>query len=248
MKNKISGVYSLKALNKKLIYIGSTQDLTHRKATHMYAIRISDKSRGCAAMIEASEEGDFVEFETLEITEDLFSREQYWIDFYKNQDVYELINRFDADRVGGKANDVFKNKLSEVRRNKWKEEEYRNNTVERLSKHSFANGQLNKKVHQFTLSGEYTATFESVKAAAIYIGANQITLSATSRGIKTFKHKGFIFIYDEVLNKLGELLELHHELRTISSEAWEACKNTTNVQRLIDEQSSNNSNTSAQQL
>lgn len=245
----LPGVYCMKAVNSKLIYIGSSNNIGKRKIVHMYHIRHYKTEKGCKEIMDAYHSGDYVEFEVIELCNNYLEREQYWLDFYKGQDHYKLINQFDAIRGGSKSTNDFKLKMSEVMKDRWLNPEYRKTMSEKLKKTQLTSESLSKKVHAFTTSGIYIGAFYSAKAAAYFLSVSQEGLSAAARGKfrGTRKIKNMLFVYDEVLDKLDELLEAHQELRVISSEAWEAAKSSTNVQRLMSEQASNNLNTSVQQ-
>lgn len=233
------GVYCLKAHNSKLIYIGSSKNVGRRKNIHMYSIRKNLIDKGCKAIIDAYFLGDYVSFEVIELCENYLDREQFWLEFYTNQNEFSLINVFDADRNNSKVPNGFREKMSAIRTEKWKDPKYRNTMLDKISKTHFTSEQLSKVVHHFSSSGDYLGTYFSAKTAAILLGILSSCVSGAARGKfgNSFKYKNSLFIYDEVLYKLDELLETHQELRAISSEAWEACKSTKNVQRLMSEQS-----------
>ena len=73
---------------------------------------------------------------SVHISSNLFEREQYWIGFYKNQSVWKLVNVFDADREDSSVPDSFRNKMSLIRKEKWKDEEYRKSQLKRLEKNT----------------------------------------------------------------------------------------------------------------
>lgn len=101
-----------------------------------------------------------------------------------------------------------------------------------------------KAILNLTLDGNFISEYISSKQA----GNSSISTAARGKYRGKFIYKKTIWIYKQlVLFKLDELLETHQELRAISSEAWEAIKSTMNVQRLTDEDSTNNSDTSVQQ-
>lgn len=226
MPNKlfISGVYCIKTLDTKLIYIGSSKNIHQRIALHKSAFKKKDLRRGTTAFFDSPKEK--IVFSLLEECPNYLEREQYWIDFYRNQDVYRIVNVFDADRCNSTCSKEFKDKMSQIRKEKWKDPTYRENTLKKILPTMFTIERLNKKVHVYTAQGIYKGYFKSAKSTAIEMGVNPISIAASARGQfkNKFKHKNFIFIYEQVrvLNKLSELLELHQELRTISSQAWEA--------------------------
>lgn len=248
------GVYLLRASKTKIIYIGSTNNLSKRRAVHMYSIKNNLINIGCKPMIDAYFLGDYVSFEVIEICNNYLEREQYWLNFYKNDVTYKVINVFDADRNKSTIPKAFRTKMSKIREEQWKDPLYRSQQLENLKSTQFKAEDKNKIVHQFDKKGKYIKTFESAKTASILLNLNRISLSTAARGdyMYNFIYKDWIFVYDGVLNKLDELLETrplrYKGLRAISSEALENCKSTMNVQRLIGEQVSNKPNTSVQQL
>jgi hypothetical protein len=245
------GVYCLKAMDSKLIYIGSTNNLYKRKSVHLSQIKMSNVEKGCKSMIDAYNSGDFVIFELIELCDNYLEREQYWLDFYKGQDTYELVNRFDADRNNSSTTQHFRDRMSQVLTKRWEDPVYKVAQLKAGEDTRFTPERLNKPVLQLLVTGTLVEEFPSAKKAAELSGYSSISISAAARGDYrgSFKYKGTIYIYKQlVLDKLDELLETHQELRAISSEAWEAIKSTMNVQRLTSEHSSNNLDTSVQQL
>lgn len=177
-------------------------------------------------MIEASVSGDEVVFEVIEYCNNYIDREQYWIDFYKQQDSYKLVNQFDAERTGTSVTDSFRATMGNVLKKRWENSDYRNSTIEKLKPTMFTAESLSKTVHSFNLDGRHLETYKSAKEAAYFLKYSAISVAAAARGKyrNKFIFKQKIFIYNEVLYKLDELLETHPELRVISSQAWEACK------------------------
>ena len=219
--NKITGVYCIKSLDYKLVYIGSSKDIKHRFSTHKYAIKKKDSKRGIIRLFESKQ----IILEILEITENLLEREQYWIDFYKNQTVWEIINEFDANRNNSTVSDNFRKKMSVIRKEKWKNKEYADKILKSSLKSRFTAERLNKRVHIYLKNGVYKGYIDSAKKTSEVLNLNIISTASASRGNfrNSFKYKDFLFVYEQirVLYKLDELLELHQELRTISSQAWE---------------------------
>ena len=207
-----SGVYALKAHQSKLIYIGSTSNLRVRKNIHFYHIRIKDKHKGCKAIIESSEQGDSITFEVLEVCDNYLQQEQYWIDFFKNQEVFKVVNTFEAKREGSKYPDSFVTKMSNIRKEKWKDLQYRELMLNKLKATQFSPQRLNKKVLCFNTDGLLLYEFESASKAAETLKLNKVSLSAAARGDfrNSHKYKNFVFYY-EVLYKSDKLLE-HPEM------------------------------------
>lgn len=233
-----SGVYAVKALDSKLIYIGSTKQLRTRRNGHMSNIRLKKIDRGCKPIIDAYHLGDFVTFEVLELCDNYLEREQHWMDLYKADKTYTLINQFDADRNGSYTTPEFREKMSQIRRDKWKDPLYRASILVKGEATRFTAERLNKMTHVFFLNGNYMGVFASALEASRHTLVYRQSVSAAARGqyVGKFKCKGYLFVYDWVLDKLDELLEAHQELRVISSQAWEAAKSTRTVQRLTGEQ------------
>ena len=220
-KNEISGVYCLKSIDCKIIYIGSSTNIKRRFALHKSSIKRKDFSRGVSPFFDCKD----LRLEILEETSNLLEREQYWIDFYKNQDIWKLINVFDADRKGSNIQDSFRKKMSSVLKDRWKNPEYRELALSKSKKTRFTSERSNKKVHIYK-NGVYEGYLPSSKKASEILKIPEICLASCARGKYRNKHKyrEYIFVYDQirVLYKLEELLEAHQELRVISSRAWEA--------------------------
>lgn len=234
---KKPGVYALKALDSKLIYIGSSKALQTRRTVHMSNIRHSRIDKGCRLMIDAYHAGDYITFEVLELCDNYVDREQHWLDLYKADNTYTLINQFDADRNNSSTTEDFREKMSTIRKKRWEDPVYRDYILERGKGTRFTADRLNKPTHIF-LKGVYIGKFVSAYYAAQSINGARQSINAAARGNfgGKFKYKDYIIVYDWVLDKLDELLETHHELRAISSQAWEAAKSTRTVQRLTGEQ------------
>lgn len=220
-KNEISGVYCLKAIDCKMIYIGSSSKIKRRFALHKSNIKRKDTKRGVTQLFDCKE----IKLEILEETSNLLEREQYWIDFYKNQDTWKLVNTFDADRRESSIQDSFRKKMSSIAKDRWKNDEYREYILSKSEVSRFTPERLNKKVHIYK-KGVYLGFLPSSKQASEVLNIAETILASCARGKYRNKHqyKDYIFVYDQirVLYKLEELLEAHQELRVISSQAWEA--------------------------
>jgi len=234
----LPGVYALKAHNQRLIYIGSTNNLSKRKAVHLYNIKNNLIGKGCKSIIDAFINGDYITFEVIEVCDNYIEREQHWINIYKLDNSFKIVNQFGAIREGSSSTQDFKDKMSAIRKEKWKDPIYRATMLEKIKTTQMTAERLNKTVYQFSISGKFIKKYISAKDAAQTLNLSAISLAAAARGnyMKSFVYKNMIFIYEGVLYKLDELLETHLELRAISSEAWERWKSTMNVQRLMSEQ------------
>jgi hypothetical protein len=202
------GVYVLKALESKLAYIGSSKNLKVRKSIHFYNIRKKDTKRGVSAIIKAVESGDRVSFEILEYCNNVLEREQYWINHFREYSEFTVVNVFDADRHGSKITDNFRNTMSVIAKERWKNEEYRNKILESSKAHRFTSERLSKEVIQCALDGTIIAHYPSGKKAAEYLGLNNASINAAARGKfrNSHKYNNYLFYY-RVLYKQGELLE-----------------------------------------
>jgi group I intron endonuclease len=116
-----SGIYCLKTSTTKLVYVGASTRLHSRRRIHKYNIKMQDRNRTCAKILDAVLNGDTYEFEVLEVTDNLDEREQYWINHFKNQTEYQLVNVFDAKRKGTTVPTSFRESMSKARLD-WEEE------------------------------------------------------------------------------------------------------------------------------
>jgi hypothetical protein len=216
-----AGIYALVSLKANLIYIGGTRNLQVRKNLHTSTIRGNDAERGCKPMVEAHHDGDEITFGVLEICDNIEEREQYWIEYYRDAPPLRLVNVFDATRSGSSVPEDFRSKLSVIRKEKWKDPEYRQKTTDRLRVTQFTAEQLSKPVLVFGEGGDFKGLWPSARGAAAACGCHPTSVSAAARGDfgGKFKHKGYIFMYLWVLYKLGELLETHQYLRAISNQS-----------------------------
>lgn len=240
----------MKAVDSKLIYVGSSKNLQTRKNIHMSQISKNDIRRGTKALAEAYHHGDYVTFEVIELCDNYLEREQYWINFYRSQDTFLVVNMFDAVREGSRVPDSFRDTMSSVLKERWKDPVYRREALAKLKPTQLTAERLNKPVHVFTRRGEFVATHISAKECARALELREEYVNAAARGRYANRHclKQWILVYNEVLDKLDELLETHQELRAISSEVWRATKSSITVQRLTSEPASNNLDTSVQHL
>jgi hypothetical protein len=140
-----SGVYALIATETNKIYIGSTKCFKTRKNNHMSALRRGDVKKCVSNFLEIYKTGELIEFQILEVCNNYIDREQYWIDFYKNHPTLKLVNVFDAKREESFVPDTFKDKMSNVLKNRWKDNNYRSNTIDRLMKTAYKKGDSSKR-------------------------------------------------------------------------------------------------------
>lgn len=164
-----SGVYALKVYSRNLIYIGSSKQMRIRKNLHFSALRKNDKKRFIEEFLDAFNNNEDIKFEILEICENYLEREQYWIDYYRNSE-FKVVNVFDADRKGSLVSDEFKLKMSSIRKDKWKDSNYREKTLEKILKTSFKKGckGIRSRTTCAKLNTGEIKEFESAKEAALF--------------------------------------------------------------------------------
>lgn len=168
-KENNSGVYALKIETRKLIYIGSSKQMRIRKNLHFSALRKNDKKRFVKEFLEAFNNKEEIKFEVLEICNNYLEREQYWIDYYKNSE-FRVVNIFNANRNGSPVSEEFKSKMSLIRKDKWKDSNYRDETLKRILKTSFKKGckGIRSKVTCAKLETGEIKEFESATQAALF--------------------------------------------------------------------------------
>jgi group I intron endonuclease len=131
-KSKGAVIYQIKNLINKDFYIGSTQNLNKRYYTHLNHIRTNKNT--CTKLIRAVNkygENNF-SFEIIEKCDikNLLNREQYYLDLLNPK--YN-IRKFAESNLGIKRTEEVKFKKSISQKNKWKDEEYRNQHLKSLS-------------------------------------------------------------------------------------------------------------------
>jgi group I intron endonuclease len=170
MKNTYykSGVYALIAVESNKIYIGSTKCFKTRKNNHMSSLKRGDIKKCVSNFLELYRTGELIEFQILEVCDNYVDREQYWIDFYKRHPTLELVNIFDAKRENSFIPDSFRDKMTNVLKDRWKNDNYRNNTINRLMKTAYKKGDISKrcKITFAELLDGTILEFSSAKLAA----------------------------------------------------------------------------------
>lgn len=129
-KNPLKGVYMIKAINSNIVYIGSSKNMQQRRNIHLSCIRREDTKRYCKALHEAFVNGDILEFTILELCDNYLEREQFYIDLYYEDSTVKLANVFDADRINSGASQEFRDKMSAIRKEQWRNLEYRKMKLE----------------------------------------------------------------------------------------------------------------------
>jgi hypothetical protein len=183
-----SGVYALRALENNTVYIGSTKCFKKRKNNHMSNLK--KNSDYMSAFL-----GMTVEFEILEVCDNFVEREQYWIDFYKSNPLFKIINIFDAERVGSNVPQHFRSKISNILKDRWKNLSYRKKTLDRIKATQFVKGQKSErcKVTIAEIENGSQISFPSAKLAAIYFGFKQSSVITYIHRKKSYK--GIKFFY-----------------------------------------------------
>lgn len=241
-----SGVYCIEIVEKDKFYIGSSKNLRIRKNLHYSHIKNKNYDHGNRILIDEFHFGTILRFSILEITDNYLNREQFWIDDFKSKNK-QIINIFDADRLNSNVPDSFKNKMSQVAKNRWKDPAYRAIKLEQNKATQFTPERLNKEVLVFK-NNILIAIYASAKIAAKQMSLNNISLSSAARGKFRDSHiyKGYKFIYKEVLYKQGELLEhpeVDNQQPNLSRNALKG--STTNSRSLTNDVEGSNGNTSA---
>lgn len=132
-KSKGALIYKIKNLINGDFYIGSTQNLVKRYYTHLNHMRKNKNT--CTRLVRAVNkygEENF-SFEIIEKcnVEDILKREQYYLD---NLNPKYNISKTAGSNLGVKRSEEVKLKKSISQKEKWTNEEYRKNHLEKLSK------------------------------------------------------------------------------------------------------------------
>lgn len=138
-KKPIQGVYAIESSISKIVYIGSSANVQLRMNLHKSAIKRADVKRYCKALYDAVMSGEVLTYVILEECSNYLEREQYWIDLCKTKG-FNIINVFNADRKDSLVPDEFRNKMSAILTERWKEPIYRTDTLERLKATQFKKG------------------------------------------------------------------------------------------------------------
>lgn len=145
-KNPINGVYAIEAIQSKIVYVGSSNNVQLRMNLHRAAIKKADKKRMCKALYDAVQNGDTLQYVILEKCDNYLEREQYWISYLRSNG-FNVVNVFDANRNQSQVPQAFRDKMSSVLKERWKDPEYREPTLERLKPTQFKKGSCINRVN-----------------------------------------------------------------------------------------------------
>ena len=115
-----SGIYKITNIENGKFYIGSAVNISGRWSVHKHMLRNNKhKNSYLQCSWNKHNEGSFL-FEVIEIIEDidtLIKREQFYLDLYKcyNRDIGYNINIIANNRLGVKASDITKERISKSR-------------------------------------------------------------------------------------------------------------------------------------
>lgn len=117
------GIYKITNTNNNKIYIGSSVDLLHRKATHISKLNSNSHDNIYLQRSFNKYNGDGFIFDVVEFIEDvnlLIEREQYWIDLFQsyNPELGYNLCRIAGSTLGRKLTEEHKRKLSIAKKGK----------------------------------------------------------------------------------------------------------------------------------
>jgi len=193
MQIKICGVYEIRNILNNNIYIGSSIDISKRWKEH---IRDLNADRHCNSHFQrawnkyGSHNFKFKILETCEpIKDTILHIEQKYLDL---DPVYNICTKA-GNTLGFRYSEESKKKLSEANRKRI----IKKSTIEKHRKNALNseyNKKQRKKVDMFTLEGELINTFNSLQAAAIYMGNKnkRINIRRVCRGISK-KAYGYVW-------------------------------------------------------
>ena len=183
-----SGIYKIENLVNGKFYIGSAERLVKRKNNHLCYLRNGTHTNIKLQRAFNKYGEDYFKFSIIETCENnlLIEREQYYID---SLNPFYNICRIAGRTEGRITSEETKEKIRQARLGKKLSKEHR----EKLRKIDRSLWQ--KKVTQYSLSGDFIEKFDSVNDAAKSVGVSQGTLSAHLTG-RNKTCKGYVFRYD----------------------------------------------------
>lgn len=206
-----SGIYSIINKTNNLIYIGSTNNLQHRKNQHFSLLSLNkhfNKKLQNSWNKYGFDQFEFNVIEECDLTE-LKTKEQFWIDFYQS---YKSKNGFNLVKIAERIilSDETKNKISKNHSRYWKNKkfaiEHRNNMKKNSNKY-WKNKKLSdihkknlsdshkKSIIQLDKNGNLINEFLGIKEAAEKTGFSEIGIQQVLTGYKRKTIYGFIFKY-----------------------------------------------------
>lgn len=128
-KNLI-GIYKIEY--KNVIYVGQSSDIGHRWKTHLSALRNNKHDNNRLQNVCNKYGIDNLFFSVIEFCKELelTTREQFWVDFYKEKDTYDVLNvgKFvDSPIRGSKHSKDTKRRISNSKKGKGLSEKHKRN-------------------------------------------------------------------------------------------------------------------------
>lgn len=194
--SNLSGIYIIRNTINSKVYIGSSVFLRKRYNYHDQDLR---KNKHHSIHLQRFVNKYSIEnlyFELIELVIDknlLIQREQFYINLFKS---YKPENGFNCTKIAGsrlgvKASEETKLKLSIAKKGKKHSDERRKKTSERLKKSHHLTGtniseehkiKISKPVYQYNSTGEKIKYFESIKKAAKELNILGTSISNVLRG------------------------------------------------------------------
>lgn len=168
-----SGIYKIYLLDREYIYIGSAKRFAKRFKEHFVELQANQHYNSKLQNIFNKHGIDKFRIEIVELhfeydSKYLFEREQYWIDYYKNNKEFDLINAsLKAEGGCGKISEERKKEMSIKYAGKGNPNYGRNHSPEKrreISEKLKISFELNKEKHSERFA-EYTKTGEWRKRA-----------------------------------------------------------------------------------
>ena len=206
-----SGIYSILNESNNLIYIGSTNNLTHRKNQHFSLLDLKkhfNKKLQNAWLKYGRENFSFNIIEECSL-EKLKEKEQFWINFYQSfeQDFgYNLVKMADRNIVSEQT----KEKISKSHKKYWKNKKFSESHLANMSKsnskfwkdkklsveHRNKLSESHKKILiQIDKFGNIVNEFHGIKEASEKTGFSQIGIQQVAYGYKRKSIYGYTFKY-----------------------------------------------------
>ena len=195
---KQQGIYQIKNIINGKIYLGSSCNLQRRKADHYFALRHNKHYNLHLQQAWNKYKEENFKFEIIELTEDLETREQIWLDetqAFLSTKGYNILKQAYSPKghtltpeQSLKISIALKNKpksqqhkqaLSKCRKNKTYEElmgidEAKKQRQLKRQQTKGVNNPKARAIAMYSIIGEYIKTFSYMKEAKIFIGKGDI--------------------------------------------------------------------------
>lgn len=119
-----SGIYKIVNTKNSKMYIGSAKELNRRKKTHFTQLAKGEHHNVHLQRAWNVYGEDSFEFHVIEYTENLIEREQYWINFYGFETLYNICPKAYSNQ-GKKLSTETREKISKALKGRIKSEEER---------------------------------------------------------------------------------------------------------------------------